>query len=138
MVCGLLDIQIWKRADLKRLAKLVIKTTGVKEMAWEMVGYEKRKGVLGQVPGGFLLLIVLSIQGRGEKKRPRTETEKSSLRDERTPGGSRQVDVSERVEMLSLISTTKEPGERAHSTYLSSYTFIGVSISLLDLKAPFS
>lgn len=71
---------------LRDWQKVVIKTTGVKEMAWGNRGYEKRKGFLGQVPGGFLLLIVLSIQGVEKKKRPRTETEKSSLRDERDTG----------------------------------------------------
>lgn len=37
-------------------------------MAWGNRGYEKRKGFLGQVPGGFLLLIVLSIQGVEKKE----------------------------------------------------------------------
>ena len=37
------------------------------------MGHEKRKGFWGQVPGGFLLLIVLSIQGMEKKEAQDTD-----------------------------------------------------------------
>ena len=120
---------------LRDWQKVVIKTTRVKEMAWGNRGAWEEKGALGTGPRGFPTSNCSKYPGCGEKRSPGRRLRRAAWEMRGTPGGSRQVDVSERMEMLSLKSTTKEPGGKSPLNLLIIlYFFISVSISLLDRK----